>query len=262
MGRALALSAIGLTVLAVACSGSESGGGDLEANPWELSSILSERGELVAPIPSAAITAQFAQSEVSGDSGCNRYNGGYTTEGDAIDIGPLASTRRACQDPVNAQEARYLDLFQASVRYEIADNQLSLFDDAGTETLVYVTLEPIALAGTSWEAISVNDGNQAVVSLIPGTEITATFGNDGSLTGNGGCNGYSAPFEAGPDTISVGAVGATRSACSDPAGVMEQEQSFFAALENSDTWIVSSGRLELRDADGALQVNFNPSDSG
>jgi len=262
MARLLALSAISLAALAVACGGSSDSGGDLEANGWQLSSILSPAGALASPLPGVFITANFAGAEVAGDSGCNRYNGGFTIDGDSIEIGALASTRRACEEAVNAQESRYLDLFQSSTRFEVNDTQLSLFDAGDTEILVYQVVEPTALAGSSWAAISVNNRNEAVVGLIAGTTITATFDEDGRLSGEGGCNGYSAPFEAGPDSISVGAIAATERACPDPAGVMEQEQNYFTALENSDTWTINSGRLELRDASGALQVNFSASDGG
>ena len=46
------------------------------------------------------------------------------------------------------------------------------------------------LADTAWDVISYNNGREAVVGLIPGTEISANFGADGELTGNAGCNEY------------------------------------------------------------------------
>ena len=39
-------------------------------------------------------------------------------------------------------------------------------------------------------------------------------------------------------------------------GESEQEQWYFAALENADTWRIDGDRLELRDDEGALQVSF------
>jgi heat shock protein HslJ len=45
----------------------------------------------------------------------------------------------------------------------------------------------------------------------------------------------------------------TMMACGDPADTAEQQ--LLAGLQNSTKWAVVSGILELRDADGALQVD-------
>ena len=42
-----------------------------------------------------------------------------------------------------------------------------------------------------------NNGKQAVVSGLADTEVTALFGEDGTLSGSAGCNRYNAPFERG-----------------------------------------------------------------
>jgi heat shock protein HslJ len=246
-----------LTLVAAACGDSDGGdAASLESNAWRLSDLLTEGGELVAALEEVEVTARFVPGEVTGDAGCNRYFGPWTGDGVSIDIGPLASTQRACEAPVNQQEFRYLALLQSAVRFQIDGDRLTLLDGDGNEALVYVALEPTELAGSSWEAISVNNGQEAVVSLIIGTEITAIFDEDGNLSGSGGCNQYSAQYEATDDAISIGAIAATERACLDPDGVMDQEQAYFAALERADTWSVESGRLEFRDESGALQVSY------
>ena len=45
---------------------------------------------------------------VSGQGGCNLFNGAMTLEGDRLALGPLATTRRACEPAAMDQEARYL----------------------------------------------------------------------------------------------------------------------------------------------------------
>jgi heat shock protein HslJ len=39
-------------------------------------------------------------------------------------------------------------------------------------------------------------------------------------------------------------------------GVMEQESQFLAAMQNSTRWEIRGDRLELRNEDGALQVDL------
>jgi putative lipoprotein len=61
-------------------------------------------------IDSSRIEIQFdADGRASGYAGCNAFTGRYTRSGPAIEIGPLASTRRAClAEALSRQEARLL----------------------------------------------------------------------------------------------------------------------------------------------------------
>ncbi|HXV97717.1 MAG TPA: carboxylesterase family protein, partial [Anaerolineae bacterium] len=49
---------------------------------------------------------------------------------------------------------------------------------------------------------------------------------------------------------------ATRKACPQPEGVMDQEMQYLAALETAATYQLRGDTLELRTADGALAVTF------
>jgi putative lipoprotein len=49
-----------------------------------------------------------ADGTVSGDAGCNRFSGTLTRTDAGIELGPLATTRRACPEPVMRQEAALL----------------------------------------------------------------------------------------------------------------------------------------------------------
>ena len=40
-----------------------------------------------------------------------------------------------------------------------------------------------------------NNGNQAVVTLITGSEISLNFGADGQVSGNAGCNRYTGAYQ-------------------------------------------------------------------
>ena len=57
------------------------------------------------------VTFLFASDgRVSGSTGCNNFSGEYVVDGDKIDIGPLATTRRACVPALGDQESRFLDV--------------------------------------------------------------------------------------------------------------------------------------------------------
>ena len=82
--------------------------------------------------PGSTLTLQFADARVSGDGGCNTFDGGYRVQGvDRIHIGPLAL--RACADPaLNDQETRYLAALQLAVRYRVTGRSLTLYRPGGT----------------------------------------------------------------------------------------------------------------------------------
>jgi heat shock protein HslJ len=117
-------------------------------------------------------------------------------------------------------------------------------------------MQPETLAGSSWNVIGYNNGNQAVVSVLIDTEITANFGHDGMLTGSAGCNDYSAAYTTNGADITIGPVAATRKFCAEPADLMDQEQQYLAALQTAATCKIEANRLELRAADEALAADF------
>jgi heat shock protein HslJ len=66
------------------------------------------------------------KGRVFGDSGCNRFTGGYTVSGDRITIGPLASTMMFCEGKMDA-EAAFLNKLQNVVSYQATDVKLRLY---------------------------------------------------------------------------------------------------------------------------------------
>lgn len=66
------------------------------------------------------------EGKVYGDSGCNRFTGGYTVKGDRITIGPLASTMMYCEGKMDAEQS-FLFKLQAAVSYKATEKKLKLF---------------------------------------------------------------------------------------------------------------------------------------
>lgn len=211
------------------------------------------------------VTADFgADGTLSGTAGCNNYSGSYTAAGDTLTVAPnMVSTMMACLDPIMQQESAFLAGLQAAATYQITGDSLVLLDANGTELMTFTANIPVELAGSSWRVIGYNNGQEAVVSVIIDTEMTATFGVDGQVTGSAGCNNYFAGYEVDGESISIGMPGATMMMCVEPEGIMEQEQQYLAALQTAATYRIDLDRLELRTADGALAANFElmPADS-
>jgi heat shock protein HslJ len=68
---------------------------------------------------SAHPTLTFPEAgKVAGNGSCNRFFGPATISGDHITLGPLASSRMACPEPVMSEETAYLQALQAADRVE------------------------------------------------------------------------------------------------------------------------------------------------
>ncbi len=99
---------------------------DLEGS-WNVTAYYS--GDAIQSVnTSTKLTAKFEGDGVSGNSGCNTYSGAVVIDGEAITIGPLASTRRACADPaIQDQEQHYLAALELARTYRVTGPRLELF---------------------------------------------------------------------------------------------------------------------------------------
>jgi heat shock protein HslJ len=213
--------------------------------PWALTGGIDVPGwETVAP------TATFSDGRVAGSTGCNRFTATYTLDGDALAIDDAATTRMACQAPADAVEQAFVAALRRVEKWTLADGALALTDAAGDEVLRFAVP---ALAG-DWVATMTYQGN-ALSSPIAGTEITASFA-DGKLTGSAGCNTYSASYRAERGTLTIEPPVATEKACPDPAGVMEQEQTYLASLALATSYRIEGETLSLLTADDTFVASY------
>jgi heat shock protein HslJ len=242
-----------LFLAACGSSGSQNGGGDLTGQVWGLTALLGQ------PLVSGTgLSAQFTtDGKVSGSAGCNQYTGKYTTSGNSITFDPsIMSTAMACEQAVMDQEQVYLKMLPEVKTYEVKGNQLTFFG-ADNKVLATYKAETQDLAGTDWNVIGYNNGKQAVVSVINGTTLTASFGKDGKLSGNSGCNKYNGTYTVDGNKVTIGTLASTMMFCEDPAGTMDQEAQYLAALQTAATYQIENNVLQLRTADGALAADFS-----
>ena len=81
---------------------------ELDGTTWLLTDYVSPDGA-VFTVP-AAVTPllAFEGGNITGNAGCNTFNATYTITGDAIEIGPIMSTKMACEEPMSTVEGAYL----------------------------------------------------------------------------------------------------------------------------------------------------------
>ena len=112
-------------------SGSPIGGPELVGTNWVLGDLP---GQVLADVrPTIAFSGD---GTVTGNAGCNTFNGSYTAEGSNLTFSPLATTRMACEGAADTVEQAFLPALQATTAYEItSDGNLVL--TSGSTTLTF-----------------------------------------------------------------------------------------------------------------------------
>ncbi|HTC42523.1 MAG TPA: META domain-containing protein [Candidatus Acidoferrales bacterium] len=111
----------------------------LEGTEWVLTDLA---GTLA--LPGGKATLVFPEAgRVAGNGSCNRFTGALTITGDALKIGPLASTRMACVDEsVSKQEDAYLKALGGATRYSYQDPDLLIYCEGFDKPLRFVRATP------------------------------------------------------------------------------------------------------------------------
>jgi heat shock protein HslJ len=247
--RSMLAGAVLLLCLASGCGGDEAPASDeasLVGVPWVLTAGLDAQGWENAP-PSAT----FADGTVGGSTGCNRFTAPFTVDGDSLELGTIAATQMACVPPSDTVERAYLAALGKVARWRMDGSSLVLLDGEENELLRYDAASPVG----SWEATVIQTGF-ALTSPLPGTKVTATFADDGTLTGSAGCNTYRTSFTTDEGGIEIAPPAATKKTCASPAGVMAQEAAYLAVLPTAAHYRVDGGSLALLSADGTYVASY------
>jgi len=253
----IGLAAWGALLAPLAAAAASTATDPLDGSAWVAAAIAGRQVH-----GSTTATLQFEKGRLSGTDGCNRYTGTYSVNGPAFEVSPqLASTRMACPEQVANEAQAYMAALSASKLYRIDGARLLLLSADGT-TLVTLAAQSLLLEGTSWNATGINNGRQAVQSVVNGTTVTLSFGAGGDASGSSGCNHYSGHYEADGSSISISGIAVTTMNCAEPEGVMEQEQAYLNALATAKAVRFEGDRLELRTEDGALAASFSRAAGG
>lgn len=110
------------------------------------------------------------------------------------------------------------------------------------------------LAGSDWRLVSLGPAGSET-DVVPGTSVTAKFGEDGRVGGSTGCNSYGGTYEVRGDSISFGRLISTKRACLDQ-NANEQERRFLAGLEAANRFRLSTDRLTILSDRTRTVLNF------
>jgi heat shock protein HslJ len=113
------------------------------------------------------------------------------------------------------------------------------------------------LESTPWTLVQYAVPDGSIQSVLPDTEIVATF-QAGRLFGSAGCNSYTSTYEVTGSTISISGAAGTLRLCVAPPGIMEQEMAYLSALRRAIGIEVSPDALTLYADDGVMLLTYVP----
>jgi len=221
---------------------------------WTLdaSSIASLADEVPA---GAIVTIAFEDGQASGRAACNSYGGAYDAGDDgSLSFESFAVTAMACEAPLMTLESAYLEALGAVTGFGV-DGKLTLNGDE-IDLTFDEEVSPVALplVGTTWTLTTIASGD-AVSSVLNGTEVTAAFTPDATVSGSAGCNRYSGSYTWTGDQLSFSPLASTKMACAED--VMAQESAFLASMEQVASFAIEGSQLTLTDGSGALLLGFD-----
>jgi len=190
---------------------------------------------------------------------CNTGQGGFTFDDGRLVLNPGPMTLAAClPGSYGSQFVALLGEVTSATRsgdqltLSLSDGSSMLFEPLPTSVALGGS---VTLGGSKWEVSAYNNGRGGVTTLVAATRMSVAFGEDGTVSGSSGCNTFSGTYTADDSSIELGPAASTQKMCA-AEGVMEQEEQFLAALAASSIYEIRGHRLQLRNADGALQVDL------
>lgn len=99
----------------------------LDGSSWTLISINGE-----AVLPGSELNATFADGQIAGSAGVNRYFASYETDGDSLTLGPAGSTMMMGPDELMSQEMAFLSALATAASFQVDGSTLEIHFEGGS----------------------------------------------------------------------------------------------------------------------------------
>ncbi|MFJ9679723.1 META domain-containing protein [Streptomyces sp. NPDC101194] len=255
MRRRRAALGVLVSLLALTSCGTETGAGSggavrtelpVTGIRWGVDSVTVDGKRTAAPAD--AHVEIDAKGRASGNYGCNLFTADVRVEGETFTVGPATSTERGCEKDVQRFETVMSRAFSGELTAAVADRKLTLTSADG-DSIALTSQPPAPLTGTTWTVTALVSGSVAS-SLPAGAEGKAwiVFGEDGSVQGSFGCNGFRGHGTVSGSTITFDSVDSTKMMCPDPR--MKLERAVLAVLDGKTTYRIDHRSLSLTAENG------------
>lgn len=134
-------------------------------------------------------------------------------------------------------------------------------------TVVLVMAVLISACGVKGNStqLSLNDSHWVLEQIngkpvLEGTLPTLSFRGDKEVGGNASCNGFFGEYSVKNGKLTFSPLASTEMYCAEPAGLMDQEAAYLAALESGATYRIEQGKLFIVNAAGETVLVFSAQD--
>ncbi|MFO7631581.1 MAG: META domain-containing protein, partial [Caldilinea sp.] len=196
------------------------------------------------PADGLPITALFSGGRVIGLGGCSAYAGNFALTADGLAVDQLDAAGGHCTETEQALQEAFLDALDQARTVAIHGDRMLLTTASG-DLLVFTREGDLPLEGPIWMLVAAAPAdNGALTPILPDAPVTARF-DDGMLIGALGCNLYEARYDL-TDGLTVHDLQRIGEAvCTEPPGVMEQEETVLALLQSVTRYRVVGRELFL-----------------
>lgn len=108
-----------------------------EKNNWILQSIVISGTGMVSTMYDQSVTMIYDNGNVSGQSACNTYFSTATVAGNVLTLGPVGSTKMACEPEKMQRESEFFNALAQVKGYKIDRNTLHLLDANNEIVIVF-----------------------------------------------------------------------------------------------------------------------------
>lgn len=200
------------------------------------------------------ISLEFREGEVRVNAGCNVLFGPAVLRDGKLVVESLGSTQMGCPPELMRQDQWLSDFLAGDPQLELEGQTLRLSSGATSiELLDREVADPDRpLRGTRWTVNTIVDGN-AAQSTPRDAEAFLTFSDDGTVSGNSGCNQFSGRYTVDGSTLRIDNLNATLMACDGGGGKLEQ--AVLGVLEGGALeFRIEADKLTLTGADTGLRL--------
>ncbi|MFH8253357.1 META domain-containing protein [Streptomyces roseolus] len=255
--RSTTLAAVLLAASLSACGqggGAGGGAGDpdlpLAGSEWTVGAVTVDGRR--AQAPEGARVGFTGEGRAQGSTGCNHFGAAVAVAGTTVTVSPEEVTEMGCPEDRQRFETAFLAAFTGPLEGTLEDGALTLASADGTRKVELAAEASAPLRGTTWKIDGLVSGDTAA-SLPAGGGEKARFviGGDGRITGNLGCNDFSATarIDEKARTLTVeGPAATTRMMCGSPQ--MRLETKLYELLDGPLSYRLDHRALTLVDGAG------------
>jgi heat shock protein HslJ len=246
----------------------------LAATAWDLD-YFGPPDAPVAVLPDTRASINYSWDRYAGYDGCNWFLGVYEANAETGELRMYtpARTMNFC-DPaeLSEQAGMFSSMLVNVTAYGLEGEQLAENTVDDQRLLTFSPAEVLPMPGTEWELKFWWSADvEQWAPVIIGSLTTIIFGTEGEASGSGGCNDYTVTYTgdlqiekvmeatatyAELPTLSFGPVTSQPEECTEPEGIMDQEQGYFVQLGDVAYYFKLGGMLLMLDSEGTPLLMF------